>query len=108
MFIEKSIENSPDSSPLNLLIPSISVIEWKFDLNENDCVKFGDLSTTAIMKMVSHHNKNNQYKLNAIEICKLAAELLNKNLKEETYMEFGSEVERFEGLNRFLNIFLSS
>ncbi len=73
-LIEKVISNSPEDCPLKQLIPTFTQIEWQFDFNKGERLQYGDLSTTAVMKMVSCANKANQTKLCAVSTCKLASE----------------------------------
>ena len=92
-------------------------MSWDFDSKEHAREKYGNINTPVIMKLVSKFNKKNEsVQLNANTICSQVVEALNNRLKELLAHEEQSpnlalvveEVERFESMNGFINIFLTN
>jgi hypothetical protein len=92
-------------------------MSWDFDSKEHAREKYGNINTPVIMKLVSKFNKkNDSVQLNSNTICSQVVEALNNRLKELLAHEEQSqnlalvveEVERFESMNGFINIFLTN
>ena len=78
--------------------------------------KYGNFSSTTIIKLVSKYNKkategSDLGKIEAREVGELITQELNRRLEEDTeasYTLVHSEVARFNHMNGFINIFMQN
>ncbi len=75
--ITKIILDAGVDSQLFLLREAVEdgQIEWDFDCRQGE--KFGDLSSTVILKLASKASKKSGLKVNAMQDCQLVVDLLN-------------------------------
>ncbi len=95
-------------------------MSWDFDSKEHSRDKYGNFSTPIVMKLVSKLNKKTGLKLDPHIVCCEVVQALNIKLKQhddssprlkekvtKTCM-IREEVDRFEAMNGFINIFLTN
>lgn len=95
-------------------------MSWDFDSKEHSRDKYGNFNTPVVMKLVSKLNKKTGLKLNPHSVCIEVVQALNLKLKKQSSSSprlkekvaktcmIREEVDRFEAMNGFINIFLAN
>ncbi|CDW81477.1 UNKNOWN [Stylonychia lemnae] len=84
---------------------------WEFDAKDHNCEKYGNFSTSTIIKLVSKYNKStisSNNPGNAEKIAETLAVELNKRLEDESEIQtvLHQEISKFSSSSGFLNVFL--
>lgn len=89
-------------------------INWEFDAKDVNYDKYGNLSTPTIIKLVSKYNKSTistGNPANPSQIAEILTAELNRRVESEDgtmFTQIHSEIQKFEALNGFINIFLQN